>query len=121
MGEREHNLDLLKQGVEIWNTPRLEHLNIGPNFTRVDLSFAKLDGVDLSGALLHNSIFIKAELREAWFYSAILYRTNLNGADLSKAHCMHIWTDEANLSEANLAEANLTKAHLRGALLSSAN
>jgi uncharacterized protein YjbI with pentapeptide repeats len=46
----QEQLDILKQGVEIWNQWRKEHWkdNIRPDFSDADLSGANLSGQDLS-------------------------------------------------------------------------
>ena len=69
MANQEH-LDILKQGVEMWNQWRKEHPNIRPNLSNVDLS-----GANLSGANLSNVDLSSANLRV----------TDLNGANLSGA------------------------------------
>ncbi len=56
MANQEH-LDILMQGVDVWNEWRKEHPDIQP-----DLSFALLIGANLSEADFHN-----AYLRETTF------------------------------------------------------
>src|SRR5258708_32944157 len=87
MANQEH-LNLLKQGVEIWNQWKERHI-----WKPFDLREAELFDADLRGADLSNADLSGADLRAA----------NLSGADLS----------EANLSEANLSEANLSEPDLR--------
>jgi hypothetical protein len=67
MANQEH-LDILKQGVQIWNQWREEHPDIEP-----DLSKAALRGADLS---------------EADLIGATLSKADLSGADLSKANLL---------------------------------
>src|SRR5258708_37369911 len=87
MANQEH-LNLLKQGVEIWNQWKERHI-----WKPFDLREAELFDADLRGADLSNADLSGADLRAA----------NLSGADLSGA----------NLSGANLSEAYLTEAYLR--------
>ncbi len=56
----QEQLDILKQGVEIWNQWRREHPSMVP-----DLSFADLTEVDLDDADLSGADFSDANLREA--------------------------------------------------------
>ena len=89
MANPEH-LNVLKQGVEVWNRWREENPETRPDLTQADLREAKLGLANLSGA----------NLRRAY-----LYRANLRGADLSGA----------NLFLADLLQADLSEADLRGA------
>ena len=86
MANHEH-LDILRQGVEIWNQWRKENPSIG-----VDLREVNLTGVNLT----------EADLK--W--------VNFQGADLRKANLC-----DANLSLARLTSANLVGASLNGLLL----
>lgn len=121
MANQEH-LDILKQGVDAWNTWISEHVDIKPNFRRAnlketdlrgayligaDLSYANLKEADLAGAYLNG-----ANLKEANLKEAELDEAHLTGADLSGARLV-----EANLSGADLEKANLEEADLRGAFL----
>src|SRR6266496_5344778 len=134
MANQEH-LDILKQGVEMWNQWREEHPNIRPdlreaylmkgrffgaNFTLVDLHkaelsfanlcFAKLNHADLSGANLTEANLFDAELREANFRESNLHEAILNQADLTLANL-----NKANFSSAQLIKADMTGVDLREA------
>lgn len=131
----QEQLELLEQGVEIWNKWREEHLDVdvdllGANFNNADLfranlneaklSKAKLFGVNLSGASLINAdlsgaLFIEANLSEANLSRACLSKADLSGADLFKADLSEADLGGADLSGADLREANLRKANLREA------
>ena len=97
MANPEH-LEILKQGVEVWNRWREENRKTPPDLSGADLSGADLKGADLSGA-----DFTMADLSGA----------NLSGADLAVANLL-----VADLSGANLGRANLLVANLGGANLS---
>jgi len=86
MANQQH-LDILKQGVEIWNKWRVNFLGIEPDMIGVDLSRTDLSKANLS-------------------------RTNLSKANLRSSRLF-----EANLSDANLSEADLSSTDLRGAIL----
>lgn len=92
MANREH-LDMLKQGVDIWNQWRNEHLEIQPDLSRANLGNAKLSGANLKGA----------DLRKARLLGA-----NLTGADLSGTDLSGAFLQEVDLREAILRGAHLT-------------
>jgi uncharacterized protein YjbI with pentapeptide repeats len=96
------HLELLRQGVQVWNAWR-EHSYEGhhPDFRGADLAKANLSGADL---------------REAHFGKANLSEANLRDANLRHAHL-----DGANLSGATLHRARLENAHLNSAILHSAD
>jgi uncharacterized protein YjbI with pentapeptide repeats len=121
MANQEH-LDILRQGVDAWNTWMNEHVDIKPNLRRAnfkeadlrrafligaDLSYANLKEANLDGAYLGGANLKGVNLKEA-----DLNETHLKGADLRGARLV-----EANLSGADLEGANLEEADLRGAFL----
>lgn len=61
-------LNLLRQGVEVWNDWREEH----KGDTRPNLSGADLNGRNLSGANLEGANLEKAKLQGAFFRGAEL-------------------------------------------------
>ncbi len=67
----QEQLDLLKQGVEVWNQWRKGHPSVK---------------LSLQGANLYNQNLSGANLREADLSYAQLRGINLNGADLSEAN-----------------------------------
>jgi uncharacterized protein YjbI with pentapeptide repeats len=77
---------------------------------------ARLSGVDLTLAKL-----FQADLRDAYFTNALMFRADLGGANLSGAHMRGADLREANLHGADLRGANLTNADLRGANLTNAD
>jgi len=123
---KQEQLDILKQGVEIWNQWRKEHPNILP-----DLKFANLNGANLRDADLHQADLFqanlsvanleKADLREADLRETNLIGANLREADLCKAALNGAILHAANLIGANLSEADLSEVDLSAADLSGAN
>ena len=109
MAKPQH-LDILKQGVEVWNRwrkenpetpPDLSHaILFGANLSKADLRMAKLGGVKLRGANLSGA--------------------NLRGADLVEADLIGVDLSGAKLREANLHGAFLVAVKLDGADLSTA-
>jgi hypothetical protein len=110
MANPEH-LEILRQGVEVWNDWRAKEPSIIPNFREADLSWA-----DLSGANLMTADLMTADLNFADLSGANLREADLSGADLS-------WADlsGANLMTADLMTADLNFADLSGADLQGAN
>jgi hypothetical protein len=89
-------LNILKQGVQIWNEWRKYNPNLQIDLSETSLSWTNLNSANLCKANLSGSN---------------LWKTDLCAADLT----------EANLSEANLRVANLRGANLRGADLRGAD
>ena len=125
MANTEH-LQILKQGAEVWNQWRGQHLNITPDFSQADLT-----NIYLIGANLHATNFRGATFREVDLSKANLRYANLTGAtfhwirftqaDLSDAKLGGTTFREATLREARLARADLTGADLTGADLTGAD
>ncbi len=130
MANQKH-LDILKQGVDIWNRWRNKHPKKQP-----DLSGARLDGKNLSWANLReadlreatlasvhcfNTNFTNANLGRANFSNADLLDTNFTNANLSRTILTNTNFFHANLSSADLSQAYLLSADLREADLSGAN
>jgi hypothetical protein len=126
MANQKH-LDILKQGVEVWNQWRKEHPHPHgkmASFTRallVDLSGADLNNANLSEADLSFADLSGANLSEANLSGANLWIASLNNANLSYAILNHAVLADADLSGANLSEADLSEANLSGANLSGAD
>ena len=97
----ETHVEILKQGVQVWNQWREEAYHVNP-----DLSHAYLIGVNLRNASLRN-----VDLRSAFLGDVDLGNANLSSANLSNA----------NLSDANLSNANLHRAILRSTFLGDAD
>jgi hypothetical protein len=88
----------------------------------IDMSFADLRGVNLSGAMKLDSISLEgADLEGANLSSAYLTRARLNGANLHDANFSGTDLFEADLSEANLSGATLSGANLFRANLNKTN
>lgn len=105
------HLDVLKQGVRVWNEWREKNPGAEPDLAGAKLSKANLKGANLS----------ETDLRWADLTAANLRTANLNRADLRRAILSRTNFNLANLSEANLSEtylcgANLSKADLRKAI-----
>lgn len=106
------HLDIIKQGVALWNQWRKDNSGVEP-----ELAGADLFGFDLSGADLNETDLRKANLRESNLQEAKLIKTDLRQADLRRASFNLANLSEANLSEAVLREADLSEAVLKKSYL----
>ena len=120
MANPEH-LEILKQGVEVWNRRRKENLEVKPNLTRAELRGANLRGANLSEVNLIGADLIGADLIGADLREANLREADLIGANLSEANLRGANLREADLSRAIFFLADLIGADLIGANLSEAN
>jgi uncharacterized protein YjbI with pentapeptide repeats len=111
----EEQLEILLQGVEVWNKWKRE-----TDTSYIDLREAHLYQADLHWADLHWADLRWADLRWADLRWADLHGTNLREVDLRGAHLYQAdlrWADlrEAHLYQADLTAANLAEADLRKA------
>src|SRR4051794_17585534 len=120
MADEEH-VDLLKQGVEVWNKWRQKNPDVKADLHDADLSGADLDRANLGGANLGGANLRRANLNGADLRRANLGGAILNGADLGGAILRGADLGGANLNGAKLNGADLGDAILNGASLSSAD
>jgi uncharacterized protein YjbI with pentapeptide repeats len=128
MANPEH-LEILKQGIDVWNAWRAREPLIRPDLSAASLSEANLSGANLSGADLGGANLEGTNLSEADLSVANLrganLRANLSGANLRGADLegadLRAMLDRAILSGANLRDANLSEASPSGADLSGAD
>ena len=107
------HLDLLRQGVEVWNAWRAKEPSVRP-----DLSGANLYGANLVGANLSDTDLRRASIQRVSLTGDV---TNLSRADFRWANLSDAHLDGANLREAKLQKANLAHTHLGSANLSKLN
>ncbi len=110
------HLDILKQGVVVWNKWRQEHPRIKPDLSNADLSRAVLHGANFSKTDLSYTDLSEAYLNYVNFNGATLIGAEISGADLSHSSFLN-----ANLSKASLSAADLFAVDLSDADLSDAN
>lgn len=125
MANKQH-LDILKQGVEVWNGWRKEHHDIVPDLSGAILDEANLNHVRFSFSRLSEASFRNAQLRCAYFVRSDLSYVNFSSATLNEAHLDRAKLNRANLSGARLryakiCQADLSDADLSGTDLSFAN
>ncbi len=111
----QEQLDILRQGVKVWNAWRDETDEI-----RIDLSGADLDNAQLNDVLLHDAILNDIDLNNARLNGAQLSRAILSGAHLSGAHLINTKLTNADLTNADFLNAILFGSDFRGAHLNGA-
>jgi hypothetical protein len=104
-------MDIIKRGVDSWNTWRINNSHILPSLSDAGLHMAYLKKANLS----------KADLSDAGLRLADLIEANLKGADMYWANLSEANLRGANLGEANLQGANMTGSNLRSSRMNSAN
>ena len=110
----------LREGVEAWNTWRMQNPGIRPDLRGTDLDGTDLSGANLSRVNLGRTNLSRTNLCETDLGGAKLNRVDLHGADLHGMDLRGTYLREANLSRANLSRANLSKVYLGGANLAEA-
>jgi Pentapeptide repeats (8 copies) len=115
------SIQLLMEGVLVWNAWRKANLNQVPDLSKCDLKGANLRGFDLSVTDLSSANLRGADLRGAILCEAYPLGADLREANLSEADLSNCYLCEANLSGANLSGANLSGANLLSANLCGAN
>ncbi|MBT9311667.1 pentapeptide repeat-containing protein [Leptothoe kymatousa] len=130
MANTEH-VELLKQGVEVWNHWRKSRSDVVPDLANADLSGMSLAGINLSEADLQHADLSYAELPGANLQraslggvnlqEAFLFAANLGGASLWGARLVGLNLSDINLSGADLRKADLAETDLQRADLSEAD
>ena len=114
------HLDILLQGVEVWNRWREQNPGISPDLSRADLIGMVLPGVNLAGVNLQGANLRETIFEDANFLGADLQGVNLQQAELRKADFSEANLNRANLRQADLRDANLVEASMAGAELGQA-
>jgi uncharacterized protein YjbI with pentapeptide repeats len=127
----QEQLEILKQGVKVWNKWRKGNPGltidlggadlIGTNLIEANLTHVNLSGAFLVDANLRDADLSDANLSNAGLINATLWETNLTNANLREADLLFANLNVANLNKANLFKANLSDASLFKANLSAAN
>jgi ParB family chromosome partitioning protein len=125
MANPEH-LELLQQGVDVWNAWRKKESSVAPDLSGADLVEARLRKANLNGAKLSKANLRGADLFGASLFEANLFQATFTNADLRSAYLRGATVRGADLSKANLTSADLTGAdfglaNLSGAHLSEAD
>ena len=117
MANTEH-LEILKQGVEVWNRWREENPNVHPDLSST--AFYVRNVIDMRAATLEQVIMAGKEYRGVRLDHFNLSKANLSGsflrgADFHNANLSMSQMRDTNVSEVSLAGSNLTFADLIGA------
>lgn len=125
MAKQEH-LDILKQGVTVWNQWRQENPKLQPDLSQTDLHEMDLRDANLSWMYLYGTNFMRAtlirvqltgtHLHDANFYAAYLREDDLTGSFLSRTNF-----SRADLRGANLSKASIREVNFVGCILDEAN
>jgi hypothetical protein len=104
MANPEH-VEILKQGVEVWNEWRKEHQDVQPDFSYADLSNADLCHANLSHTYLSyvnfgNTDLSHANLGQSGLFYASFTHTYLKGTKFNGAHLGFTSFAHADLSKA---------------------
>lgn len=111
---RAEHLAQLKQGVQHWNSWRLDNPGIRPLLFDIDLrreatGLPNLDGIDFANANL-----IGANLSDVQLIDANFHEANLGGANLSHAILEGANFCRSDLYATDLSHARLSRANLQG-------
>ncbi len=115
MANEEH-LNILKQGVEVWNKWRRTNKLIRPDLIEANLREINLNGIDLVNANLDRVDLGETKLIGANLNSASLVSADLFAADLTKARLIDANLNGVNFMGADLMGAMLWRAELSDAL-----
>jgi uncharacterized protein YjbI with pentapeptide repeats len=115
------HLEILKQGVLVWNEWRDKNKGITPNLRSADLRGYNLQKAHLYKTLLDDVTFSGSDLSGASFADSHLVGCDLSFSNLSNSNLMGADLLEANISGANLCGAVLCKARLHDADLKMAD
>jgi len=107
----QEQLEILKQGVKVWNKWRIENPNIEINLSNADLLSANLLAFNFRDANLIGSSLVGTNL----------YKTNLRGANLKKANLSNANIIGTYLFNANLNNTKLSNAKIRNTFLVNAD
>jgi uncharacterized protein YjbI with pentapeptide repeats len=117
----QEQLEILKQGVEVWNKWREENPDVEIDLTRADLTGTFLMGANFRRADLSGADLALADLVGAFLSGVVLNGANLRGADLGAAGLGGADLGGADLRGASLGGADLGGADLGGADLGGAD
>jgi uncharacterized protein YjbI with pentapeptide repeats len=122
-GERimaKQDIEILNQGVTVWNEWREKNPRIRPDLVEAKLSDSKLRDANFSDVDFSGANLTGAELESANLGGANLSHANLKHASLCRAYLSNANFSGANLNDADLTLANLNDVNLSNADLSNA-
>ena len=113
----QEQLEILKQGVEVWNkwreeNHRPEHIKGEFGILLNAIEEPDLSGADLSGYDLKRANLSETNLIRTNFSGANLMASNFSGADFNGAVLIGAKLNAADFAGANLSDVNLSRADL---------
>jgi hypothetical protein len=108
------HLELLRQGVEVWNAWRVKDRSVFLDLVEADLGKANVHGANLRVANLSNANLHGANLSGANLTQAKLGKANLTGANLFNADLTGADLSQASLIVTDLADTTLTDCRIYG-------
>lgn len=82
MANRNH-LEILRQGVAVWNDWRKSNPKVKPDLSDLDLSGINFSGADFTDTKFAQTIFKKATLNHVNFSRSIFVKTDFSGASIA--------------------------------------
>lgn len=116
MAKKEH-LDIIRQGVTIWNNWRKINPSVNPDLSNVNLCRSNLTGANFRGVNFWEANLSKADLGDADFTESDLCFADFGGSNLTRADLSGTDLTSADFSGANLSAANFRETKLWGANL----
>jgi uncharacterized protein YjbI with pentapeptide repeats len=108
----EQHLEILKQGLKVWNEWREKNPKIEIDLTGADLAGEDLEGMDLTGVYLDRANHSLANLNDSKLIGAKLLKANLEDSDLNDGNLTGVDLKDAKLIGAKLLRTILTGAKL---------
>jgi hypothetical protein len=116
MANPEH-LEILKQGVEVWNKWRKKRPAIMPDLSNLKLSKINLSKINLSGADLSGVDFNQLNFNGANLERAYIVEAMFSGSDIIQAKFSGAILDDSSLFDVNMSYSDFGFANLRNVYL----
>jgi len=115
------HIEVIEQGVEMWNNWREEYPYVKPDLSGTNLSQEDLSGANLQQVNFSGANMVGVDLSGADLYAANLHFANLYGSNLSNANLEVARLLRANLLGSNLYGTDLSRAQMADTVLAGIN
>lgn len=116
MANAEH-LEILEQGVEVWNKWREENKSLkNPDLSGIHLSDKIFHGINLKGVNLSDAVLNRCDIEDADLTYTNFAYSDLRGVSFQKSMML-----KTNFLGAILSVTNFTDAHLQAAIFNNSN
>jgi hypothetical protein len=115
------HLEILKQGVEVWNKWRAKNPDVTPKFHRSDFSNVNLASADFSNTEMISCIFDGCDLTSASFAYSLLFVCHFKAAKLRRASLFRAQLIGCHCEDATLVASDLQLARIDTTALAGAN